>query len=116
MLSGEIEVQRWEKACPKSSSSSVAELDKELRSLLNWFPSLILQECCLPLGTAAPGINFWGFEDLTGLCADLQGNASVTYTQFITNFFSFWELFLYLCSERSGQSLPTARGGLDLIL
>lgn len=72
MLSEETEVQRWEKACPKSSSTSLAELDAELRSLLNWFPSLILQECCLPLGTAVPRINFWGFGDLTGLCADVQ--------------------------------------------
>jgi len=63
MLSGETEGQRWEEACPRSSSRSVAELDAELRSLLGLFLSLILRECCLPPGTAVPGISWvWGSD------------------------------------------------------
>lgn len=54
-------MQRWERACPRSSSSSVAELDAELRSLLDLFLFLIPWEFCLSPGTAVPGINpIWG--------------------------------------------------------
>lgn len=53
----ETEVRRWETTCLRSASRSAAELDAELRSLLDTFLALIPGERCLPLGAAVPRIS-----------------------------------------------------------
>lgn len=111
MLSGETEVQRWEKACPRSSSRSVAELDAELRSLLDLFLSLIPRECCLPLGTAVPGINWvLGSDWPLLICSEMPQWPTHSSQQGCSHFGSYSPI---PTQKVRAQACPTACGAFS---